>query len=147
MTWTLRRPKKHSAFSVHSGSDGGKESSDSSPVTTTSQPNNETPSSQSSLNLMIGLFLLNPHGQSPNDFYRPFTQDDIDEYLEQIKTHGELVSEINRIQTCMVEAEKCFALGLLTKDEHAASVSKLTLLFRALLYCKERRIFSSDIVI
>ena len=147
MTWTLRRPKKHSAFSAHSGSDGGKESSDPSPVTTTSQPNNATPSSQSSLNLMIGLFLLNPHGQSDIDFYRPFTQNDIDIYIGQIKTQSELVSEINRIQSCMVEAEKCFGLGLLTKEEHAASVSKLTILFRALLHCKERGLFTSHLVV
>jgi hypothetical protein len=92
---------------------------------------------------MIGLFLLNPHGQSPVDFYRPFTQEDVNEYVYTINSHGELMSEINRIQSCMVEAEKCFALGLLTKEEHAASVSKLTILFKALLYCKERGLLAS----
>lgn len=147
MTWTLQKPKKHSAFSAPSGSDGEKESSEPSRAITNSVQSNETPSSQSSLNLMIGLFLLNPHGQSPNDFYRPFTQKDIDEYIERIHSYSELTDEINRIQTCMIEAEKCFGDGLLSREEHVASVSKLTLLFKALLYCKERGTFTSHLVV
>jgi hypothetical protein len=142
MTWTLRRPKKPSAFSVRSGSDGEKHSSGRSPATTTSQQNKGTHSLPSSQGLMIGWFLLSPHLQDPKDFYKPFTQEELNMYIGSIRTKKDMNHQLQHVQNCMVEAEKCLGSGVLSKDEHRTTVTKLTQLFKSLLHYKERHIFS-----
>jgi hypothetical protein len=75
-----------------------------------------------------------------NNLYSSFTQEDINEYISCIRTKSDLYMKIHTIRSCMVEAEKCYALRLLSKEEHAASVSKLTVLFKTLLIVKEQQI-------
>ena len=145
MTWTLRHPKKHSAFSVQSGSDGGNPSSDILHPIINVHKINEMHSSPSSPSLMIGSFPLSPRTQKSNRFHIPFTQDDIDEFMASITSKIEFIAEINRIQSYMIELEKCFGMKILTKEEYTISVSKLTILFKTLLNYKELRVFSLNL--
>jgi hypothetical protein len=91
---------------------------------------------------MTGWFLLSPHLQDPRDFYKPFTQEELNTYIHSIRTKEDMIHQINHVQNCMVEAEKCWGSGVLSKEEHGATVMKLTQLFKSLLHCKERNIFS-----
>ncbi len=145
MTWNLRKPMKHSASLAPSGSDGEKDSSQPSQIITNSPQNNEMHSSQFSLDPMIGLSLLNIHSHNPSNLYCSFTQEDINQYVSYIQSKRELLVKIQTIRNSMVETEKVYALGLISKNEYAASVSKLTVLFKSLLAFKERHAFSPHI--
>jgi hypothetical protein len=135
MTWTLRRPKKQRPSSARSGSGGGKESSELSQAIMHSLTSNETPSSQSSPDQMTGLSALTL--LCLKDLYTPFTQSELEFYRKTIKSRQDLANEIQQVRSFMIETEKCYANGAFSKEEYALSVTKLTQLFKTLLYKKD----------
>ena len=143
MPWSLQRPKRPNVFLAPSGFDGEKESLQPLQLTIDSPQSNETPSSQFSLDPMTGLSLSNHHLMARSNLYCSFTQQDINEYIGCIRSKRDLLVKLQTVRSCMVEVEKCHALGILCKDEYAYSISKLSVLFKSLLMVKERYAISS----
>jgi hypothetical protein len=137
MGWTLPRPKKHSDFSIPFGSTGENSLFPPSQPTITSPKNRKMPSLKSSLDQTIGSFLSNPTLQHQINFYKLFSQIDLNEYVESFETYEDIEKEIKNIRSHMVEVEKCLAASILLKEEYRLAVSKFTQLFRALLVRKE----------
>jgi hypothetical protein len=71
------------------------------------------------------------------DMHTPFTHGELEFYRQSIRTKVELSSEMQQVQSFMVETEKCYGNGVFSKEEYDISVSKLTQLFKTLLQKKE----------